>query len=58
MHLANIKQPGSEETKDVFCGASIITETGEEIPITEQMLQQSFELLIEAWELDRRKKQN
>ena len=33
-----------------FYGASIITSSGEEIPITEKMLQQSFRQLIEAWE--------
>ena len=33
-----------------FYGASIVTASGEEIPITEKMLQQSFRKLIEAWE--------
>ena len=33
-----------------FYGASIITSSGEEIPITEKMLQQSFHKLITAWE--------
>jgi len=33
-----------------FHGASIISETGEEIPITEKMLDQCFRRLINAWE--------
>ena len=33
-----------------FHGASIVTEAGKEIPITEQMLERSFNELIEAWE--------
>ena len=38
-----------------FHGASIIDESGREIPITEQMLQQAFRELIRAWEQGRRK---
>ena len=33
-----------------FHGASIITSTGKEIPITEQMLERTFNVLIDAWE--------
>ena len=34
-------------------GASIINESGAEIPITEKMLQKCFKALIEAWEQSR-----
>jgi hypothetical protein len=37
-----------------FHGASLVTETGKEIPITEQMLQKTFNALIDAWEKSRR----
>ena len=37
-----------------FHGASIVTESGKEIPITEQMLQKTFIALINAWEKSRR----
>ncbi len=33
-----------------FHGASLVTAAGKEIPITEQMLEKSFNMLIEAWE--------
>jgi len=36
-----------------FHGASIITDSGAEIPITEQMLQKTFKALIDAWEQSR-----
>ncbi|WP_455200863.1 PA1571 family protein [Kaarinaea lacus] len=36
-----------------FYGASIITESGAEIPITEKMLQLCFKALIDAWEQSR-----
>ncbi|WP_455208133.1 PA1571 family protein [Kaarinaea lacus] len=36
-----------------FHGASIVTESGKEIPITEQMLQKTFKALINAWEQSR-----
>ena len=57
MQLANFKQPDNEEKIDHFYGATIITETGEEVPITEDMLQESFDSLIEAWEQAHRKQQ-
>lgn len=38
-----------------FYGASIVTASGKEIPITEKMLQQSFQVLIDAWEKARSK---
>jgi len=36
-----------------FHGASIIAEDGSEIPITEQMLQHAFAMLISQWESGR-----
>ena len=39
-----------------FYGAAVITASGQEIPITEKMLQSSFEVLIDAWEKTRIKK--
>ena len=51
MKLADFYQPNNNKNLDVdFHGASIVTASGKEIPITEQMLQHSFSLLIEAWE--------
>ena len=44
----------SNEQSVDFHGASIVTTTGKEIPITEQMLESSFNTLIEAWEKSRR----
>ncbi|MGD8569657.1 MAG: hypothetical protein PVJ39_16350 [Gammaproteobacteria bacterium] len=35
---------------DHFNGAAIIDRFGNEIPITEQMVQQAFRTLIDAWE--------
>lgn len=43
----NLSQPD-------FHGASIVTDSGTEIPITEQMLQKTFKALIDAWEQSRR----
>ncbi|MCI0504878.1 MAG: hypothetical protein L0Z73_02090 [Gammaproteobacteria bacterium] len=40
-----------------FHGASLVTESGKEILITEQMLQQTFNALIDAWEKSRRMQQ-
>ena len=37
-----------------FHGACIVTESGQEIPITEQMLQKAFNELINVWEKARR----
>lgn len=34
-----------------FHGASIINERGEEIPITEAMVQQALEIYIKQWEM-------
>ena len=39
-----------EKTETDFYGASLITSSGEEVPITEQMLQQAFDTLISTWE--------
>lgn len=51
MKLADLYEPNNNNNLDVdFHGASIVTTSGKEIPITEQMLQHSFSLLIEAWE--------
>lgn len=52
MKQADFKQPNKNnfETETDFHGASIVTASGEEVPITEKMLQRSFALLIEAWE--------
>jgi hypothetical protein len=50
-------KPGKSSLKNPvqtdFHGACIITDTGEEIPITEQMLQNAFNDLIELWEKSR-----
>ena len=56
MKPANLEQYNGrkiEESVD-FHGASIVTTTGKEIPITEQMLEHSFKVLIDAWEKTRR----
>lgn len=52
MKLAHLEQTKNNDKKIVtdFHGGSIVTATGEEIPITEKMLQHSFATLIEAWE--------
>jgi hypothetical protein len=51
MKQADFKQSNNNtETETDFHGASIVTASGEEIPITEKMLQQSFAILIKAWE--------
>ena len=41
-----------------FHGASIITESGKEIPITEEMLQKAFADLIKLWEQSRQHQQS
>jgi len=41
-----------------FHGACIVTESGEEIPITEQMLQKAFNDLISAWQKSRQPKRH
>jgi hypothetical protein len=41
-----------------FHGACIITESGKEIPITEQMLQKAFADLIKLWEQSRQHQQS
>ena len=52
MEQANREQStlGSINEETDFHGASLVTSTGKEIPITEKMLEQSFSVLIEAWE--------
>lgn len=52
MKQANLEQHNSKSIEPGinFYGASIVTASGEEIPITEQMLQRSFKVLIDAWE--------
>lgn len=52
MKQADFKQSNNNntETETDFRGASIVTASGKEIPITEKMLQHSFAELIEAWE--------
>ena len=57
MKLAGANQNNNDIEVD-FHGASIVTASGKEIPITEQMLQRSFDTLIEAWERARPRKQN
>jgi hypothetical protein len=55
--------PPSTVTQHIGCpnidfhGASLVTESGKEIPITEQMLQKTFNALIDAWEKSRRMRQ-
>lgn len=59
MKQANLEHQHEDLTTqepDYFYGASIVTESGEEIPITEQMLQRSFSELIDAWEQAREQK--
>ena len=55
LKITNNNDPALEPN---FYGASIITSTGEEIPITEKMLQQSFRKLIDAWERTRARKKS
>lgn len=50
MKLADLNQSNNYNLDVDFHGACIVTSTGKEIPITEQMLQHSFDSLIEAWE--------
>ncbi|MEJ2179569.1 MAG: hypothetical protein P8Y28_03830 [Gammaproteobacteria bacterium] len=52
-HTSNQKPSADNPSQPDFHGASIVTESGAEIPITEQMLQQSFKALIDAWEKSR-----
>ena len=47
---ANVNYINRQNQQIDFHGASIISDSGEEIPITENMLQQSFQDLISAWE--------
>jgi hypothetical protein len=48
---ANKQKPSAENlSQPDFHGASIVTDSGAEIPITEQMLQNTFKALIDAWE--------
>ncbi|WP_455196322.1 PA1571 family protein [Kaarinaea lacus] len=53
--------PRKAETQNLpganFHGACIITESGKEIPITEQMLQKAFADLIKPWEQSRQHQQ-
>jgi len=61
MELADLNQSNNNNLNNIdtdFHGASIVTTSGQEIPITEQMLQRSFNLLIDAWEKARLRKQN
>ena len=53
MKLAGANQNNNDNIEVDFHGASIVTASGKEIPITEQMLQRSFNALIEAWEKTR-----
>jgi hypothetical protein len=41
-----------------FHGASIINEYGEEIPITESMVQQAFKIYIKQWEIAQKSSAN
>ena len=52
MEQANHEHPAhsSVDLGADFHGASLVTTAGKEIPITEQMLEKSFNTLIEAWE--------
>ena len=47
---ANVNYINRQNQQIDFHGASIISDSGEEIPITENMLQQAFQDLISAWE--------
>ena len=49
----NQKPLADNPSQPNFHGASIVTDSGAEIPITEQMLQQTFKALIDAWEQSR-----
>jgi hypothetical protein len=50
---ANQKPSAENISQPDFHGASIVTDSGTEIPITEQMLQKTFKALIDAWEKSR-----
>jgi len=57
--LKTTKKPATENrSRSDFHGASIISDSGTEIPITEQMLQETFKVLIDAWEQSRREQQS
>jgi len=50
----NPRNPLSQHSNsNNFHGACIVTESGEEIPITEQMLQKTFDDLIALWQKSR-----
>ena len=53
-HRSNQKPFADNFSQPDFHGASIVTDSGAEIPITEQMLQQTFKALIDAWERSRK----
>ena len=53
----NRNSTDEKNTHRDFHGASIIANSGTEIPITEEMLQESFKVLIDAWEQSRKKMQ-
>ena len=52
-HNTTHKSSAEHTSRPNFHGASIITDSGAEIPITEQMLQNCFKALIDAWEQSR-----
>lgn len=53
------QKPATENLAHVdFHGACIVTESGNEIPITEQMLQKAFDDLIKQWEQSRSQQQS
>jgi len=50
---------GTLETHEIdFHGASIINEHGEEIPITESMVQQACKIFIKQWEMAQKSSAN
>ena len=48
----------AEQAKLDFHGASVINEEGEEIPITETMVQRACKAFIKQWEAAQKKQRN
>lgn len=47
----NERQNQAEQAPDLH-GAAIINERGQEVPITEKMIQRAFRKLIDAWTVE------
>ena len=57
-HLASSQTHTNKPPEIDFHGASIINEQGEEIPITESMVQQACKIYIKQWEMAQKSSAN